>query len=151
MLKTTMLKDLPPNSNNYKFFFIGVLLIMIIYSCSQKIDKNLILTDLKRCFYENENSFDSLGVVIADTSLKDRDIKIRAKKIVLKNNVGFENLFLSTNVTTDNDKAFNVKELDYGVSCGFLYIRNPNKDYFENTRLIYKRINNNWYSYIYFN
>jgi len=123
-----------------------------MYGCNQKkIDQDVVLSQLQQSYIDNKNSFDSLKVAVADTSIQEPAIRQIAKKIVLRNNFGFGKLLLSTAVSSKNEKAFNVRELEYGISCGYLYIRNPIRDSFLNSRLVYKKIDGNWYSYIYFN
>lgn len=126
--------------------------LFIIYSCNQKkIEQDIVISQLRVSYSINKNSFDSLKVALGDTSLSEKAIQQIAKKIMLKNNFGFGKLLLSATVSSKNEKAFNVKELDYGVSCGYLYIRNPIQDSFANSRLVYKKIDGNWYSYLFFN
>ena len=136
---------------------LGVLAIIFfsfctIYGCNQKkIDQIVVLSQLHQSYIDNKNSFDSLKVAVADITLQESVLRQITKKIVLKNNFGFGKLLLSAAVSSKNEIAFNVKDLDYGISCGYLYIRNPIRDSFVNSRLVYKKIDMNWYSYIYFN
>lgn len=150
-LETVKQKSLSPSNNLLKLFIIFVYLI-IIYSCNQKkIDHDIVISQLRQSYTGNKNSFDSLKVALGDTSLSEKAIQLIAKKVILKNNFGFGKLLLSATVSSKNEKAFNVKELDYGVSCGYLYIRNLIQDSFANSRLVYKKIDGNWYTYLFFN
>lgn len=133
-------------------FFIFFVCTITIFSCYQnKIDQNVITKQLFQSYTENKNSFDSLKMALGDTSISEIEIKQFARNLVLKNNFGFGKLILSSTISTKEEKAFNVKELDYGVSCGYLYIMNPIQDSFTNPRLVYKKIDGNWYSYLFFN
>ena len=139
-------------SNKLEVIAISFFSFCMMYGCNQKkIDQDVVLSQLQQSYIDNKNSFDSLKVAVADTSIQEPAIRQIAKKIVLRNNFGFGKLLLSTAVSSKNEKAFNVRELEYGISCGYLYIRNPIRDSFLNSRLVYKKIDGNWYSYIYFN
>lgn len=89
-----------------------------------------------------------MEIRITDTIRKE----LLNKTIQLKNNHGYGTLHLdNNNIILNGEKAFIAKEIGYGVTCGFLFIPNNKKDYFENSRIVYKKIKGNWCAYIYYN
>ena len=138
-----------------RFYFLSVIYLFTIASCEESynrsVDNPTVLGDLKEYYFNNKTSFDSFAIKLIDTVDRSAEIKFITRKMKPINSKGYHKLFFSNGYIGDTKETFEAKELGYGISCGFFYSQKNTRDSFENKRLIYKRIDNCWYSYIYFN
>ena len=127
-----------------------LIILVLITGCDQSFDNKVVLNDLNNCFLNNKAVFDSLRDKFQEVGHDKNDWKLQ-RRIKLKSNKGYNMLYNTQYVTYEEDITFGVRELDYGIRCGFFYLPNEKEDYFENPRVIRKRAEGAWYSYIYFN
>jgi hypothetical protein len=139
--------------SNGKFYFTALCLFVVVIGCKQKgIDKNEVLNDLAAYYATNKICFDSLALKLSDTTIGNSEISFIAARMKIKrNNKEYKKLYFRDWGISPENRSFSAKELGYGIDCGFFYLLQKREDYFENTRLIYKKISGNWYGYIYFN
>jgi hypothetical protein len=135
------------------YFLILIITYTLVSGCNSTLDNNKVLNELNRCYYDNKPFFDSLATKLSDTTFSVKNLNSLLKTIKLKSNEGYETLFYTPNSITHNDdeRTFYVKELGYGIQSGFFHSSNETNNVFENPRMVYRRIQLNWFSFIYFN
>ena len=114
-----------------------LIILVFITGCNQSFDNKVVLNDLNNCFWNNKAVFDSLRDKFQEVGHDKNDRKLQ-RRIKLKSDKGYDMLYNTQYVTYEEDITFGVRELDYGIRCGFFYLPNEKEDYFENPELFGK-------------
>jgi hypothetical protein len=128
------------------------LFIAAFTSCFQeKFEKETVLSNISDYYKTNKSAFDSLALYITDSTKDRRLVKGLTSVTKFKAYKGYGRALFSDSGHINYKPTWYLKEYGYGIQCGLFFDHQAKENRFENPRMVYRRIEGGWFSYIYFN